>query len=399
MNKNIPRTPVSTPLSGSARETEIRLKNIFSGPKKRPPLLFLALMFSVCIFCGNLVSCQVAEPEEGDAPARLENSQQGDTSLEEFKPQPVTYKQPELPLGDDEQVLLDALFRAAEREGGYRFQIPTVHLLNSMEKDGWLLGAVFVEDHLENTLILGIMDRETGEVPHAVFQCSYHIGVPNVVIFQNYDGEDCLLYTFNGQENGQYTGEAGMLRFDGEFMTWQWPVEGDVRYGKEPPGAAPAAFSEYQEYWWNGHLALMAPGGVDIYTINPDFEWGKDDPWSRWQLETDELFYGNPSSAAELPMPIYFDALRWLIEYTGDPGGWRITSLVLDEERSDPEETVDCYILQAMEEHGTGELTASLFFPYESEPTRPRIYDNLHHGEIYESYDTLPGQRVNPFNP
>ena len=66
MNETMPRTPFSTPLSGSARETEIRLRNIFSGPKKRPPLPFLILMFSVCIFCGNLVSCQMAEP---DAPA------------------------------------------------------------------------------------------------------------------------------------------------------------------------------------------------------------------------------------------------------------------------------------------------------------------------------------------
>ena len=66
MNHNMPRTPFSTPLSGSAREAEIRIRNIMSGPKKRPPLPFLILMFSLCIFCGNIVSCQVAEP---DAPA------------------------------------------------------------------------------------------------------------------------------------------------------------------------------------------------------------------------------------------------------------------------------------------------------------------------------------------
>ena len=64
MNEKMPRTPFSTPLSGSAKETEIRIRNIMSGPKKRPPVLFLALMFSVCIFCGNLVSCQVAEAEQ-----------------------------------------------------------------------------------------------------------------------------------------------------------------------------------------------------------------------------------------------------------------------------------------------------------------------------------------------
>ena len=69
MNEKMPRTPFSTPLSGSAKETELRLKNIFSGPKKRPPLPFLILMFSVCIFCGNLVSCQMAETEAPGAGA------------------------------------------------------------------------------------------------------------------------------------------------------------------------------------------------------------------------------------------------------------------------------------------------------------------------------------------
>ena len=82
MNNKIPRTPFSTPLSGSARETELRLKNIFSGPKKRPPVLFLALMFSVCLLCGNLVSCQVAAPEGEAAPGRLNNSQTPDVSLD-----------------------------------------------------------------------------------------------------------------------------------------------------------------------------------------------------------------------------------------------------------------------------------------------------------------------------
>lgn len=74
MNNNVPRTPFSTALSGSARETEIRLKNIFSGPKKRPPVLFLVLMFSLCVFCGNLVSCNVAQAEAPDAsPAETES--------------------------------------------------------------------------------------------------------------------------------------------------------------------------------------------------------------------------------------------------------------------------------------------------------------------------------------
>ena len=68
MKEQMPRTPFSTPLSGSAREVELRLKNIFSGPKKRPPLPLLILMACVCIFCGNLVSCHTMEPPQSNAP-------------------------------------------------------------------------------------------------------------------------------------------------------------------------------------------------------------------------------------------------------------------------------------------------------------------------------------------
>ena len=82
MNDKMPRTPFSTPLSGSARETELRLKHIFSGPKKRPPVVFLTLMFLVCVFCGNLVSCQVAGAETDTTDTSL---QPGDVSQPEPK--------------------------------------------------------------------------------------------------------------------------------------------------------------------------------------------------------------------------------------------------------------------------------------------------------------------------
>ena len=63
MKEKMPCTPFSTGLSRSARETELRIKHIMSGPKRRPPLPFLLLIFSICIFCGNLVSCQRGEEE------------------------------------------------------------------------------------------------------------------------------------------------------------------------------------------------------------------------------------------------------------------------------------------------------------------------------------------------
>ena len=387
MNNKTPRTPFSTPLSGSVRETEIRLRNIFSGPKKRPPALFLALVFAMCIFCGNLVSCQVAEVNES-APDRLNDSQTPDVSLDltEHEPAWVTYLRKDPNLSGEELKLLETLFRTAERVNGYKFQTPTAQLMDYVQKDGWVLGAVFVEDHLENTLILGIMDKETGEVPHAIFQRSCHAGVPQVVTFRGDDGLFRLLYTFNGQENGQLDGQAGVIRFDGEFMAWEWPVEGDARYGHEPPGASLAAFSEYEAYWDN-HLALLAPGGLDVYTVNPDFAWGKaDGPASMWQLDHNETFYYDSSSAEELPMPIYFQSLKWLNEMMEPEAGWRITSLIPNEEKCDAGKRIDCYTLWAHTDNDQNELIADLYFPYEQEGAR-RSYGSLERAAFSDGED------------
>ncbi len=378
MSNKMPRTPFSTPLSGSAKETELRLKNIFSGPKKRPPALFLALMFAVCLFCGNLVSCNVAQAEGENIP----NARQPDRSSGgEREPSPVTYGPADPPLSEAEQTLLETLVRAAD--GEQPFQLPTASLLASIQKESQILGVVFVEDFLENTLLLGVMDRETHALTGPLFRYAVHGGVPHAVPFQSYDGRDCLLYTLNGQENGQYDGQAGVIRFDGQDLTWSWPVEGDVR---DPDSAAAREYADY----WNGHLAVMAPGGVDVYTVNPEFEWGKDEPWSMWQLECGEAFYQDPSGAGELSMPIYFQSLQWLNEYANDPGGWRVVSLTLNEERCDPEKMADCYTLCAREELGDGELTADLFFNYETEPSRPRAYDGLDHGEVREGGSKSP---------
>ena len=101
---NFPHTLFSTPLSGSARETEERIRNIFQYKKKRPPLLFLALACVLVLTCGGLVSCEhqassaslspdeeallsllAAEDqsiwEEGDEPRLLTYVEQGDSLL------------------------------------------------------------------------------------------------------------------------------------------------------------------------------------------------------------------------------------------------------------------------------------------------------------------------------
>ena len=62
----LPHTPLSTPLSGSAKETQTRIRNIFQFQEKRPPVLALALAAALVLSCGGLVSCQNPAEQEID---------------------------------------------------------------------------------------------------------------------------------------------------------------------------------------------------------------------------------------------------------------------------------------------------------------------------------------------
>ena len=71
MKLPLPRSPFSTRLSGSAKETERRIRNIFQGPKKRPHVWLIALAAAAILSCGGLASCQAGTgnlPNESQAP-------------------------------------------------------------------------------------------------------------------------------------------------------------------------------------------------------------------------------------------------------------------------------------------------------------------------------------------
>ena len=53
-----PKTPFSAPLSGSAKETKMRLMNVMKWKKSRPPMIALALILCVTLACCSLVACQ-----------------------------------------------------------------------------------------------------------------------------------------------------------------------------------------------------------------------------------------------------------------------------------------------------------------------------------------------------
>ena len=64
--KKTPKTPFSTPLSGSARETEMRFKSILKWKKSRPPMIALALLLCAAFLCCSMVACQEGKDNPAD---------------------------------------------------------------------------------------------------------------------------------------------------------------------------------------------------------------------------------------------------------------------------------------------------------------------------------------------
>ncbi len=67
MRQHVPRSPFATRLSGSVKETELRIRNLFQGPKKRPPVPIMILTALLILSCGWLVSCQPREKVPPDS--------------------------------------------------------------------------------------------------------------------------------------------------------------------------------------------------------------------------------------------------------------------------------------------------------------------------------------------
>lgn len=67
MKLKVPRSPFTTRLSGSAKETELRIRNIFQWKKKRPPVIAFAAAILVIALCGSIVGFTTFPPEEPSA--------------------------------------------------------------------------------------------------------------------------------------------------------------------------------------------------------------------------------------------------------------------------------------------------------------------------------------------
>lgn len=279
MTPEFPRSPFTTRLSGSARETEHRIRNIFEWKKKRPPVLVLALSALVIVLCGSLVSCQ-----------------QGTTFISDVASGRV-----------DQEALKDDLAKAAQTLWPGSTQPISAELMALAPGDegNYALGAVSVQmDRSEYLFALGVQDQRTGQLTAPVFSTLSSGCQPHVVSF-NKDGKSYLLYVANSVHLGLTYGEAGLIRYDGTDFTWVWPVEGDVRQ------EGSQARNDYEAYWQE-YKALMAPGGVDIFAQTNNTVINGDGP--QWSPDHNETFFLTPEN--KLPMPVPWQVRNWLESFT-----------------------------------------------------------------------------------
>lgn len=344
-----PHSPLTTRLSGSARETENRIRNIFQWKKKRPPALVLALAALVIVLCGSLVSCQ-----------------EGTT----FVSNVASGRVDQMALKDDLAEAAQTLFPSGV------IQPTSVELMAFTPGDDGnvALGAVCVQtDRSESLLALGVQDQLTGQLTAPVFATICTGSQPHVVTF-NKDGESYLLYVANSIHLGLTYGEAGLIRYDGTDFTWVWPVEGDVREEDSQ------ARKDYEAYWQE-YKALMAPGGVDIFAQTDNAVINGDGP--QWVPDHNEIFYPAPEDA--LPIPVPWQVRNWLETFTRQDNNplnanntsalWSIQSLTQTELISvELKETQTAYILlaKADTDYNLG-FTACLI--YDQEENALEVYD------------------------
>lgn len=147
----LPKTRLSTHMSGSAKATEERLRNLFA--RHRSPALVLVAVVALAIgLCGSLVACRVP-------PA-------------------------------DEMTRLEGLY---DSDGAY----PGQKLLASVRgRSGTLVAGHYYDDYPRYTLVIGVED-DSARLTGPVFSVSSSGGRPQVSTFER-DGVDYLLYTVNG---------------------------------------------------------------------------------------------------------------------------------------------------------------------------------------------------------
>lgn len=178
-----------------------------------------------------------------------------------------------------------------------------IMLHTSSHGDCTLAVASFQDSH-STYLVIGSIQETTGELTAPAYVTSGQGGIPHIRMFL-LNETPSLLYTFNSMSQGLSQGEAGVLSLTEGSLSWSWPVEGDIlREGSQ-------AQADYSAYW-DDHLALLSPGGVDVFVRTGNAVVNGDGP--QWVPDHNEQFYAVPED--RLTTGIYYQVRAWLEEYT-----------------------------------------------------------------------------------
>ena len=292
---NLPYSPFSTPLSRAAKETELRLRNLFQWKKQRPPLPFLALMAAAALLCGGLVSCQ-AEP--GGPASSLSQPEQPENPAEP----------PALGEGYWEAASQTLLARREDYSpefGGSQ------ELLRQAGEDlnllllAWSPGAH--AGGLRN-LLLGTFGQDGNLVDY------YELG-GDAGLYSSWEEADGLHLLWANSTT--YTGQEGSsppqhFRFDGKTLEL---VDQLPQTSQKQPENVPELLSQWGD--WGDHKYLPIPGAVEVYRRTPG--WLPMDPaWAETpQWEYLGVVHFTDSPVDTVPQPVrsaardYIDSAQW----------------------------------------------------------------------------------------
>lgn len=208
-------------------------------------------------------------------------------------------------LSEAERTLLQALYDALNGDiAADTMEEATPTLLQAASLDGYTLAAASFRDDYSVYLVIGSYEEASGKLTDPTLVASTRGGAPHTRLFLQ-DGTPSLLYTLNGMSQGLLYGDSGVVQLRDGSLFWIWPVEGNImQLGTQ-------AQTDYFPYWGD-HLALMSPGGVDVFVQTNNDAVNGDGP--QWVLDHNEQFYAVPED--QLTAGIYYQVRARLEEYT-----------------------------------------------------------------------------------
>ena len=212
-------------------------------------------------------------------------------------------------LSEAERTLLEPLYGAvSDQMDTDTLDAASPTLLHASGQGGCTLAAASFRDSSAAYLVIGSVEESTGALNGPAYVLGGQRGVPHVLAYAPYGnpGDIRLLYTFNSMSQSLLYGDSGVIELtDDGRLTWVWPVEGDIlEEGSQ-------AQADYYTYWAD-HLALMAPGGVDVFVQTNNNVIDGDGP--QWVPDHNEQFYAVPED--QLTAGVYYQVRAWLEEYT-----------------------------------------------------------------------------------